>query len=221
MKNNNQVINDLQSLKDFMVKFLHEDLLKNKFDIDSKVLQATRKQTGSVYNYISVSKAGYLTLCKIIAPYVFESMKYKIANYDSLGGGTKTKDYDKAIRDFSIVPFKDFKILEESKHVFDIEVEGLLNFVACVTDARKFVSSGVVAHNCQNLSLPEIKTVLTRAGEGTKIILTGDMDQVDVPASQSGLKRVIEAFKTSPIAAHISLQKTERSQLAEEAAERL
>lgn len=79
----------------------------------------------------------------------------------------------------------------------------------------------VLIDESQNLSMSELKTILTRAGEGTKIILTGDMDQVDVPASQSGLKRVIEAFKTSPIAAHISLQKTERSQLAEEAAERL
>lgn len=71
----------------------------------------------------------------------------------------------------------------------------------------------------QNATKHEIKTILSRAGEGTKIILTGDPDQIDNPYVDkiaNGLSQVIEAFKGSSLAAHVTLQKGERSKLAEE-----
>ena len=70
----------------------------------------------------------------------------------------------------------------------------------------------------QNLSPLEIKTIITRAGTGTKLILTGDCGQIDNPyldASNSGLIYSVEKFKGQKIAAHIHLQKGERSELAE------
>ena len=73
----------------------------------------------------------------------------------------------------------------------------------------------------QNMSKDEIKTVLTRAGEGTKIILTGDIEQIDnnrLDASNNGLTYVIEKFKGSPLAGHVTLIDGERSRLATEAA---
>ena len=63
-----------------------------------------------------------------------------------------------------------------------------------------------------------MKTIITRAGVGTKIILTGDCYQIDNPfldASSNGLSYVVEKFKTEEIAAHITLLKGERSELAE------
>jgi PhoH-like ATPase len=79
----------------------------------------------------------------------------------------------------------------------------------------------LVVDEAQNLTPHEVKTVLTRAGEGTKIILTGDPYQIDNPyvdSTSNGLTYVIERFKHTPAAGHITLRKGERSQLAELAA---
>lgn len=74
----------------------------------------------------------------------------------------------------------------------------------------------------QNLTPHEIKTIITRAGEGTKIVLTGDPFQIDNPyvdATNNGLTHVVERFKDSEIAAHVTYSKGERSKLASLAAE--
>jgi PhoH-like ATPase len=79
----------------------------------------------------------------------------------------------------------------------------------------------LVVDEAQNLTPHEVKTILTRAGEGTKIILTGDVDQIDNPyvdAASNGLTYVLEKFKGDPLAAHITLLKGERSSLADRAA---
>lgn len=79
----------------------------------------------------------------------------------------------------------------------------------------------LVVDEAQNLTPHEVKTVLTRAGEGTKIILTGDPYQIDNPyvdSTSNGLTYVVERFKESAAAGHITLRKGERSQLAELAA---
>lgn len=70
----------------------------------------------------------------------------------------------------------------------------------------------------QNLTPHELKTIITRAGEGTKIVLTGDCHQIDNPyidASSNGLTYTVDKFKSQPIAGHITLIKGERSELAE------
>lgn len=72
--------------------------------------------------------------------------------------------------------------------------------------------------DAQNLDPHEIKTILTRVGEGTKVILTGDNNQIDNPkldAVNNGFNYVIEKFRNNKIAGHISLLKSERSSLAE------
>jgi PhoH-like ATPase len=77
-----------------------------------------------------------------------------------------------------------------------------------------------VVDEAQNLTPHEVKTILTRAGEGTKIILTGDPEQIDNPyvdASSNGLTYAVERFKHESIAAHITLSRGERSPLAERA----
>lgn len=73
----------------------------------------------------------------------------------------------------------------------------------------------------QNLTPHEVKTILTRAGEGTKIVLTGDVDQIDSPyldAASNGLSYVVERFKEDALAGHVTLVKGERSPLADRAA---
>ena len=76
----------------------------------------------------------------------------------------------------------------------------------------------MIVDEAQNLTPHEVKTIITRAGEGTKIVLTGDPYQIDNPyidSSNNGLTTVAERFKNEPIAGHVTLTKGERSELAE------
>lgn len=79
----------------------------------------------------------------------------------------------------------------------------------------------LIIDEAQNLTPHEVKTIVTRAGEGTKVVLTGDPDQIDNPyidAASNGLTYIVERFKGEPLAGHITLSKGERSGLAERAA---
>jgi PhoH-like ATPase len=79
----------------------------------------------------------------------------------------------------------------------------------------------LIVDEAQNLTPHEIKTIITRAGEGTKVVLTGDPYQIDNPyvdSTSNGLVFIVEKFKSSGIAGHITLTKGERSALAELAA---
>jgi PhoH-like ATPase len=78
----------------------------------------------------------------------------------------------------------------------------------------------LIVDEAQNLTPHEVKTILTRAGEGTKVVLTGDPDQIDNPyidAASNGLTYTVEKFKHEPIAGHVTFVKGERSNLAERA----
>jgi PhoH-like ATPase len=86
---------------------------------------------------------------------------------------------------------------------------------------RSIPKQFLIVDEAQNLTPHEVKTILTRAGEGTKIILTGDPEQIDNPyvdASSNGLTYVVERFRGEALAGHITLTKGERSSLAERAA---
>ena len=86
---------------------------------------------------------------------------------------------------------------------------------------RSIPKQYLIVDEAQNLTPHEIKTIVTRAGEGTKIVLTGDPYQIDNPyidASSNGLTYAVEKFKGQDIAGHVTLDKGERSILAELAA---
>jgi len=89
---------------------------------------------------------------------------------------------------------------------------------------RSIPNQFMIIDEAQNLTPHEVKTILTRAGEGTKIVLTGDPAQIDNPYVDSlsnGLTYVIERFKGHAMAGHVTLTKGERSALAALAAELL
>ena len=74
-----------------------------------------------------------------------------------------------------------------------------------------------IVDEAQNLTPHEIKTIISRAGEDTKIVFTGDIYQIDTPyldAESNGLSYLIDKAKSHPLYAHITLQKGERSELA-------
>lgn len=86
---------------------------------------------------------------------------------------------------------------------------------------RSIANQFMIIDEAQNLTPIEVKTIVTRAGHGTKIVLTGDPYQIDNPyvdSSSNGFNYVVSKFRQEAIAAHIELQRGERSELAEVAA---
>ena len=83
---------------------------------------------------------------------------------------------------------------------------------------RSIPNQYIIVDEAQNLTPHEVKTIITRVGEATKVVLTGDPYQIDNPyvdATSNGLTTVVEKFKGEVVAGHVTLSKGERSQLAE------
>lgn len=82
---------------------------------------------------------------------------------------------------------------------------------------RSIPKAFIIIDEAQNLSMHELKTIITRVGDGTKIVLTGDIEQIDnvhVDVFTNGLSYAVEKFKEHDIAGHVTLLKGERSALA-------
>jgi PhoH-like ATPase len=81
-----------------------------------------------------------------------------------------------------------------------------------------------IVDEAQNLTPHEVKTIITRAGEGTKVVFTGDPYQIDTPyldSRSTGLSYLIDRMKGQPLYGHVTMQKGERSELAELASDLL
>ena len=89
---------------------------------------------------------------------------------------------------------------------------------------RSISKQYVIIDEAQNLTPHEVKTIISRAGEGTKIVMTGDPEQIDNPyldASSNGLSYTVERLKGRETCGHVTLSKSERSHLSALAAEYL
>ncbi|NMB73932.1 MAG: PhoH family protein [Myxococcales bacterium] len=89
---------------------------------------------------------------------------------------------------------------------------------------RSIPNQYIIVDESQNLTPHEVKTIISRCGDGTKIVLTGDLYQIDNPyvdSSNNGLSHVVNSFKGKPLAGHVLLRKGERSELAELASDLL
>ena len=85
---------------------------------------------------------------------------------------------------------------------------------------RTFNNAVVLVDEAQNATIHELKTIITRIGSGSKIILLGDTDQIDTPyinKHSNGLSIVISKFAHSHLHAHVHLNRGQRSELATEA----
>lgn len=100
--------------------------------------------------------------------------------------------------------------------------QGMLNIEPLTyIRGRSIPKQYLIVDEAQNLTPHEVKTIVTRAGRGTKVVLTGDIYQIDNPyvdSANSGLTYAVERFKGHPISGHVTLTKGERSELAELAA---
>lgn len=120
---------------------------------------------------------------------------------------------------FSNKAFKNLDPLEHYKEKGIIQVEALTYI-----RGRSLNNAFIIIDECQNMNTHEIKTVLTRVGENTKIVLTGDVEQIDniyLNETTNGLTYAIEKLKESELTGHVSLIKGERSKIATLAAKLL
>lgn len=114
---------------------------------------------------------------------------------------------------------KEFKAITEM-----VNKEKLLITPLAYIRGRSLSNIYFIVDEAQNLTPHEIKTVITRAGENTKIVFTGDVNQIDTPyldSQSNGLSYLIDRVKDHPLYAHITLEKGERSELANLANEML
>jgi PhoH-like ATPase len=119
----------------------------------------------------------------------------------------------------SVYKKQNFKSVEQLVKEKLIEIEAV-SFIR----GRSLPNQYIVIDEAQNLTPHEIKTIVSRAGEDSKVVLTGDPYQIDniyLDASSNGLTYLVDAFKAQELAGHVSLKRSERSPLAELAAELL
>ena len=107
----------------------------------------------------------------------------------------------------------------DDKDTLDMYIESGKIEIEAITyiRGRSISDAIIIIDEAQNLTTHELKTIVTRVGENTKIILTGDVDQIDntyLDSVSNGLSYTVEKFKEYDIAAHITLIKGERSKLA-------
>jgi PhoH-like ATPase len=114
---------------------------------------------------------------------------------------------------------KEYKNITET-----LEKEKLVITPLAYIRGRSLSNIYFIVDEAQNLTPHEVKTIITRAGENTKIVFTGDIFQIDTPyldAESNGLSVLIDKIKKHPIYAHVQLEKGERSELANLAGELL
>jgi PhoH-like ATPase len=110
------------------------------------------------------------------------------------------------------------KIYDDNAYFSLMQEKGLIEIEAITfIRGRSIPNAFLLIDEAQNLTAHELKTIVTRVSEGTKVVLTGDIEQIDnshVDAFTNGLTYAVEKFKDYPIAGHITLLKGERSPLA-------
>src|SRR5690606_36761477 len=110
--------------------------------------------------------------------------------------------------------------VNEKKHkaILELEEQGKIVITPlALIRGRSFSSIMFIIDEAQNRTPHEVKTVITRAGENTKIIFTGDVNHIDTPSldeNTNGLAYLIDRLKSQELFAHIKLEIGERSELA-------
>jgi len=138
---------------------------------------------------------------------IFDNLSYLMGGGRSSGNGGNANDEN--------IRMKVDKLL--ASHIVEMEA---LTYIRGRSIARQYV----IVDEAQNLTPHEIKTIISRAGEGTKMVLTGDPYQIDNPyldSSSNGLSYSVERLKSINLHGHVTLRKSERSHLAAIAADYL
>ena len=124
-----------------------------------------------------------------------------------------------------IAPIRDnLEYLFGDKTALDMQIEqGVIEIEAMTYIRGRSISNAfMIVDEAQNLTAHELKTIITRVGHGTKLVLTGDIQQIDnsyVDSVSNGLTHAVEKFKEYNMSGHVTLYKGERSALATLAAD--
>ena len=113
----------------------------------------------------------------------------------------------------------DMRTIDEMQKSGQLEIEALA-FIR----GRSLTETYCIIDEAQNLTPHEVKTIITRAGENTKMVFTGDLQQIDSPyldSQSNGLAYMIDKMRGQNIFAHVNLVKGERSELSELASDLL
>lgn len=136
---------------------------------------------------------------------IFDNLSFLIQTRNSKGKHLLGKEVEREVQ----------KLFEDDM----VELEALTYI-----RGRSIAKQYIIVDEAQNLTPHEVKTIISRAGEGTKIVLTGDPDQIDNPyldASSNGLVYAVERMKKLKLFGHVTLRRAERSDLAAAAAREL
>jgi len=124
-----------------------------------------------------------------------------------------------------VAPIQDnleFLMGDDKEHLKMLQEKGTIEVEALTFIRGRSISKAfIIIDEAQNLTMHELKTIITRVGEDTKIVLTGDIAQIDnhfLDATNNGLTYAVEKFKPFELAGHVTLQKGERSAVASLAA---
>jgi PhoH-like ATPase len=147
-----------------------------------------------------------------IAP-IRDNLEYLLNSKSGKKGQTRgRKKFDETVGGSGVSGLSKDPFLELMQSKGLIEVEAI-TFIR----GRSIPNAFIIIDEAQNLSMHELKTIVTRAGEGTKIVLTGDIEQIDnvhVDTFTNGLTHAVEKFKDQDISGHVTLLRGERSELA-------
>lgn len=190
--------------------------LRDRFGINCTYIKIYKKIRNKHYFQISIRKSGVDVIRNILSKYIHPSMSYKVRKQaEECGGYIWDCDYNV----FGYSAVDEITYLNSKTEVYDLEVPRYGTFVISGAHGS---GSGVVVHNCQDMTRPEIKTMVSRMGENAKLVLIGDVMQVSNPyldATNNGLSNVVEKFKDYEFAAHVTLIRGERSIMATVASE--
>jgi PhoH-like ATPase len=201
-------------------KFAFELLLDANVELVSFIGKAGTGKTllslaAGLEQIIENRKFKKLIICRTIVP---------------IGGkdlGAMPGDFDEKMAPWASGIFDGLALLAENHdyEVDDIIEQGKIEIIPLsYLRGRSLRESWIVIDEAQNITPKEIKTVISRAGEGSKVILTGDIQQIDHPfldQTNNGLTHVVERFKGQKEFGHVFMTHTKRSRLAELASELL
>jgi PhoH-like ATPase len=137
---------------------------------------------------------------------IFDNMAYLLSN--RMSGGTGDSEHKAHAATPSSVEQRITKLIEDGQVVLEP-----LTYIR----GRSIPNQYMIVDEAQNLTPHEVKTIASRVGEGTKLVLTGDATQIDNPyldSSSNGLSYLVERLKGKTLVGHVTLAKSERSDLA-------
>jgi PhoH-like ATPase len=139
---------------------------------------------------------------------IFDNIAYLLSNRLGEGGGDAGGHKQHAAASLASVEQRIQQLVEGGQVVLEP-----LTYIR----GRSIPHQFMIVDESQNLTPHEVKTIASRVGEGTKLVLTGDATQIDNPyldSSSNGLSYLVERLKGKPIIGHVTLAKSERSELA-------